>query len=187
MAQRMHWTVVPLRVSATQLRNPEPFSRAVTAAFSLMRSTALLVVGPMHFVEGLSGSIRSLLLDGRTSGLHSFLHAQSTEEIATRHAIAQTRQFRDGPRMTVIGASSSLLPIPAKVGRLNRQRTAVVSLAEPCATCYWSAWTQRNSRWPTFNWPASSLTITVSASRPRARTLPHSAPSVAISTGRAEP
>jgi len=29
-------------------------------------------------------------------------------------------------------------------------------------------WTQHNASWPTLNWPASSLTITVSASRPNA-------------------
>src|SRR5271165_3155770 len=46
-----------------------------------------------------------------------------------------------------------------------------------------SAWTQHRPCGPTWNWPASSLTITVSASKPCALTLPHRAPSVAISTG----
>ena len=40
-----------------------------------------------------------------------------------------------------------------------------------------SACIQHSALWPTSNWPASSLTITISRSSPCAWTLPHSAPS----------
>ena len=46
-----------------------------------------------------------------------------------------------------------------------------------------SACTQHSACWPTANWPASSLTITLSRSSPCAWTLPDNAPSVAMQTG----
>src|SRR5208283_3741772 len=67
-----------------------------------------------------------------------------------------------------------------------RMRACAARWASVNVSSLWtrrSAWTQHKPCGPTLNWPASSLTITVSASKPCALTLPHRAPSVAISTG----